>query len=80
MVAKLLVVKMKDIANYHAYEQVTRYLKWLEKVINDEETFAKINAFIIARGFNIKKNKVNLTYENKIKMYSIESESFYDLK
>lgn len=27
-------------------------------VINDEETFAKINAFIIARVFNIKKNKV----------------------
>ena len=79
-IPNVVIELKKDIANYHAYEQVAIYLKWLEKVINDEETFAKINAFIIARGFNIKKNKVDLTYENKIKMYSIETESFYKLE
>lgn len=78
-IPNVIIELKKDVANYHAYEQVTRYLKWLEKVINNQEIFSKINAFIIARSFTIKRNKVDLTYENKIKMYSIESDSFWEL-
>lgn len=69
----------KEKANFNAYEQVTRYLKWLENITSKTE-FRKINAYIIAPDFTaIKKSRVDLTYSSKIKMYSINASRFISL-
>lgn len=75
-----VVIELKrDKANFKAYEQVTRYLKWLHSITTEEE-FDKVKVFIIAPGFaKIKKNKVNLQYQNKIQMYSIRQSEFVKL-
>ncbi len=71
--------KDKSGANYHAYEQVTRYLRWLEAITTPEE-FEKVKVYIIAPEIaNIKRNKVSLKYEDKIQMYSINNASFVTL-
>lgn len=64
----IVIELKKDKANYKAYEQVTRYLRWLEQITSDEE-FEKINAIIIAPeisdALKLKKIKRN---ENNIKI------------
>lgn len=75
-----IVIELKNgRANFHAYEQATRYLKWLEKITTKEE-FDKIQAFIIADSFSaIKREKVDTTYENKIRMFSLSKFEFEKL-
>lgn len=71
--------KDKKGANFRAYEQVTRYLKWLEEITTSTE-FKKIKAFIIAPEFTkINRSNIDTKYENKIKMYSIQKASFVKL-
>ena len=71
--------KDKKGANFHAYEQVTRYLKWLEAITDDDE-FNKIQVFIIAPEIGkIKRSKVDTKYEHRIKMYSINKREFVSL-
>lgn len=75
-----IVIELKrGKANYKAYEQATRYLKWLEKITTAEE-FEKIQAFVIADSFaKIKRNKVDTTYEDKIKVLSLSTFEFEEL-
>ena len=66
-------------ANYRAYEQVNRYLKWIEQICTPEE-FSNIQAYIVADSFtkNIK-DKVEIEYNEKIKLFSIKKMDFEDL-
>lgn len=75
-----IVIELKNgRANFYAYEQVTRYLRWLEKITKPEE-FEKIRAFVIADSFSkIKRTKVDTTYEDKIKILSLRTFDFENL-
>ena len=58
---------------------MTRYLKWLE-AITDDEDFDKVSVYIIAPQIGrIRKNNVETKFDDKIKMYSIEKEDFVKL-
>lgn len=75
-----IVIELKrGKANFHAYEQATRYLKWIEKITKPEE-FAKVKSFVIADSFaEIKRSKVDTTYEDKIKVLSLRKLTFESL-
>ena len=75
-IPNILIELKRGKANYHAYEQVNRYLRWLEQ-ITDKEDFNSIQAFVIADSFTkIKKEKVDMSYNEKIKLFSIEKMDF----
>ena len=76
----IVIELKKEKANYKAYEQVTRYLRWLEQITSEEE-FEKINAIIIAPDFtktlnieNLKEKKITLKYNEKIKLFSLDKD------
>ena len=78
-IPNVVIELKKEKATKAAYEQVNRYLKWLQAVTKDNE-FEKVSVYIIAPQIGrIRRNSVNLTYEDKIKMYSIENENFVEL-
>lgn len=78
-IPNVVIELKKEKATKPAYEQVTRYLKWLE-AITDKEDFEKVSVYIIAPQIGrIRKNNVDLKYQDKIKMYSIENEDFIEL-
>ena len=78
-VPNVIIELKKDVARKNAYEQVVRYLKWLNNII-DLNDFDKVHAYIIApRIAKIKKNSVSGDYQDKIKMYSIELHDFVPL-
>ncbi len=78
-IPNVVIELKKEKATKAAYEQVNRYLKWLQAVTTAEE-FARISAYIIAPKIGkIRKNSVDVTYRQKIKMYSIETEEFVEL-
>jgi len=68
----------KDRANFHAYNQVSRYLMWLEKICSPAD-FETILPLIIAPSFYINPEKIDGTYTNKIVMYSLDSQSIYTI-
>ena len=79
-IPNIVIELKKGKTNYHAYNQTVRYLNWLKMITTDEE-FSKVKAFIIANSFYpIKRNKVNTCFEEKIKMFSIDSFSFVELR
>jgi len=62
--------------NFHAYEQAVRYLKWIDKMTTDEE-FDRVQAFVIANSFSkIKRTKVDTSYEDKIRIFSLDKFNF----
>lgn len=72
--------KDKSGATAKAYNQVVRYLHWIESITNEDE-FNQITAFLISPEVgNIKRNKVDLSYEEKIKIFCINSHSFIELQ
>ena len=75
-----IVIELKrEKANFRAYEQVNRYLKWIEQICTKEE-FAVVQAYIIANSFSkIYKEKVDITYKEKIKLFSISKMDFENL-
>jgi hypothetical protein len=78
-IPNIVIELKKESANFHAYEQVVRYLKWLQKITTEDE-FRKIKAFVIAEDFNkIKESKVDTNYKDKIKLYSIKNSKFIEL-
>ena len=78
-VPNVVIELKKERATKPAYEQVTRYLKWLD-AITDKEDFEKVSVYIIAPQIGrIRKSAVDLKYQNKIRMYSIENEDFVEL-
>lgn len=78
-IPNIVIELKKGKTNYHAYNQIVRYLNWLKMITTDEE-FSKVKAFIIANSFYpIKRSKVNTCFEEKIKIFSIDSFSFVEL-
>ena len=78
-IPNVVIELKKEKATKPAYEQVTRYLKWLE-AITDKEDFEKVSVYIIAPQIGrIRKNSVDLKYQDKIRMYSIENTDFVEL-
>lgn len=70
----------KDQATYAAYEQVTKYLRWLEQITSNED-FEKIKAIIVApkinkniNARNLESKNVTLKYKDKIILYSLDEE------
>jgi hypothetical protein len=55
---------------------MARYLDWLKQIV-DEIEFDQIEPIIIAPSFKIKKTKINLQHEDKIKMYSLNDKQYY---
>lgn len=79
-IPNIVIELKKGKTNYHAYNQTVRYLNWLKMITTDEE-FSKVKAFIIANSFYpIKRSKVNTCFEEKIKIFSIDSFSFVELR
>ncbi|MDD5504803.1 MAG: hypothetical protein PHV77_05810 [Candidatus Omnitrophica bacterium] len=77
-IPNIIIELKRDQANFNAYNQVVRYLRWLEK-ITSKEGFAKIQAYIIAPNFSINKKKIDARYIEKIKLYSIMSKDFQQI-
>ncbi|MCQ2319782.1 MAG: hypothetical protein MJZ91_00430 [Bacteroidales bacterium] len=78
-IPNVVIELKKDKAMASAYEQVTRYLKWLKSITTEEE-FEQVSVYIIAPQIaRIKRSKISNTFSNKIKMYSIELNSFVNL-
>jgi hypothetical protein len=78
-IPNVVIELKKETATKSAYIQVTRYLKWLEAITTPEE-FSKVTVYIIAPHIGrIRKNSVELNYEDKIKLYSIKQNSFVNL-
>jgi hypothetical protein len=78
-IPNVVIELKKEKATKPAYEQVTRYLKWLE-AITDKRDFEKVSVYIIAPQIGrIRKSAVDLKYKDKIKMYSIENDDFVEL-
>lgn len=78
-IPNVVIELKKEKATKKAYEQVTRYLKWLE-AITDDEDFEKVSIYIIAPQIGrIRKKDVDLKYKDKIRMYSIENKDFVEL-
>lgn len=81
----IIIELKKDYANYEAYKQVNRYLKWLDQVTTDEE-FNLINAFIISKEFKsmtykkLKEKEISLKYQDKIQLYSLNENKFIKIK
>ncbi len=75
-----VVIELKrEKATKKAYEQVSRYLKWLEAITSEEE-FNNVSVYIIAPQIGrIRTNDENLKYKDKIRLYSIEKEDFVEL-
>jgi hypothetical protein len=74
-----VIIELKNKkANFHAYEQMVRYLDWLSR-ITEQEDFQKIVPIIVAPEFNIRRNKIDLKYKDKIIMYSLNSGSNFVL-
>ena len=76
LIPNVIIELKKDKANFHAYDQVIRYLRWLHKITCDEE-FERIQAMIIAPSFteNIAKNS-NGIFDSKIQLYSLVLQNF----
>jgi len=82
-----VIIELKhEKGNYKAYEQVVKYLKWLEQVTSEED-FLKIESIIIAPYFvnrltykDLKKRKIDLKYDNQIKLFSLNDNDFYQIK
>lgn len=70
-----VIIELKNKkSNYRDYEQMVKYLNWLSRITGQKD-FQKILPIIVAPEFNIKRNKIDLKYENKIIMYSLNSNS-----
>lgn len=67
----------KERANFHAYNQMLRYLKWLKKIC-DPADFQEIIPLIIAPSFYIKRAKID-DFIDKIVMYALDTGDVYTL-
>lgn len=81
-IPNVVIELKKDLADFHAYEQVVRYIKWLEKILGDN--VEHIEVYIVAPKHNIRKKKIEKLgmsdYMDKIKIYSLSESKFVELK
>ncbi|HOI24124.1 MAG TPA: hypothetical protein PK581_00820 [Caldisericia bacterium] len=75
-----VVIELKrDIATYKSFNQVCRYMKWLQKVTPPEQ-FNMITPIIIANDFHIKLDKIEKDYLDDIILYSLYKNKAYSVK
>lgn len=75
-----IVIELKNqTANFRAYEQVTKYLRWIKQIA--PEDFDNVKSIIIAPNFrgNLNKNTlirngISLDYHDKIVLYSLDED------
>ena len=79
----IIELKIKP-ANFRAYEQVTKYLRWVKQIAPDE--FDKVRAIIIAPRFtrtlntkNLIKNGITTEYHDKIVLYSLDEDRVVEI-
>lgn len=78
-IPNVVIELKKEKATKPAYEQVTRYLKWLEAITTPEE-FNRVSVYIIAPQIGrIRRHSVELKYQEKIRMYSVVNKRFVEL-
>ena len=77
-IPNVIVELKRERANFHAYNQVVRYLKWLEKICEPND-FKAVAPLIVAPSFNINKAKIAHDYVDKIIMYALDTKSSYSL-
>lgn len=81
-----IIIELKNQrANFRAYEQVTKYLRWI-KQITTKEDFNKVYSIIIAPNFNknlniqtLIKKGITLEFNNKIVLYSLEEDKVIEI-
>lgn len=81
----VIELKKEENVNYQAYEQTTKYLRWLKQISGKD--FEKINAIIIAPDFSknlsikkLKEKNISLEYNDKIKLYSLNRKTTITLE
>ena len=80
-----IIIELKNQpANFRAYEQVTKYLRWIKQIATEE--FDKIRAIIIAPSFtsslnmdNLKRKGITTEYHDKIVLYSLDDEEVVEI-
>ena len=80
-----IVIELKNQpANFRAYEQVTKYLRWVKQIAAEE--FDKVRAIIIAPSFTNSLNMNNLIrkgitteYHDKIVLYSLDEDEVVEI-
>lgn len=80
-----IIIELKNQpANFRAYEQVTKYLRWIKQIAVDE--FDNINAIIIAPSFTNSLNMntlirkgITTEYHDKIVLYSLEDDEVIEI-
>ena len=75
-IPNVIIELKKDRGNFQAYNQVSRYLKWLNKIC-DPEDFEAILPLIVAPSFYINRAKADLGFEDKIIMYALDTKTTY---
>jgi hypothetical protein len=78
-IPNVIIELKKDRANFHAYNQMARYLKWLKRVCPTAE-FDSIVPLIVAPSFYVNRDKVVTDFENRIKMYALDTRTEYFLQ
>lgn len=82
-----IVIELKKDKNvsYSAYNQTTKYLRWLKQISDDD--FDKVKAIIVAPDFSknlsmdtLIKHDINLEFKDKIVLYSLNRKCVVDLE
>lgn len=81
-----IIIELKNnTANFRAYEQVTKYLRWIKQCAPDE--FNNVKSLIIAPNFRsnlnkttLIKNNITLEFNDKIKLYSLDTDEIIVVK
>ncbi|MFX3625127.1 MAG: hypothetical protein ACE3JP_14170 [Ectobacillus sp.] len=78
LIPNVIIELKKNKANKDVIAQVTRYLRWLEKLLGrDSRDFGKIKVYVLAPGFTSRtKEHIPEEYEEKIQLMSYSGEEF----
>jgi hypothetical protein len=77
-IPNVIIELKKERANFHAYNQMLRYLKWLARICKKTE-FETILPIIIAPSFYVNRMKIEHGYEDRIVMYALDTSDIYKL-
>ena len=80
-----IIIELKNKpANFRAYEQVTKYLRWVKQIAPNE--FDKVRAIIIAPSFTnnlniktIREKGITTEYHDQIVLYSLDEDKVIDI-
>lgn len=81
----VIELKKADNVSYSAYNQITKYLRWLKQISGDD--FEKVKAIIVAPDFSKRltidtliKHDINLEFKDKIVLYSLNRKCVVELE